>query len=244
MKWEIPPGKLLSRFNQEYNVMDKRIAIRDLLSEQGLLPLFFHPDFETSAGILESLYRAGCRLVEFTNRGPEALQVFTKLRTISGEKFPGMYLGAGTIKNESAANAFMEAGADFLVSPGISEDIFDAAYSEKVMWIPGCMTVTEIMKAEEFGIELVKLFPGSLLGPAFVQAIKEIFPQISFIPTGGVDLDKENLLSWIRAGVAAVGMGSKLISPASMKNREYAKIEKVTREVLASIGELKNPSFH
>lgn len=223
--------------------MDKRIAISGLLKEQGLLPLYFHPDIETSAGILESLYRAGSRLVEFTNRGPEALKVFQALRKICDQRLSGMFLGAGTIKDEAAANAFMDAGADFLVSPGLAEDIFDAAYSEKVLWIPGCMTVTEIMKAEEFGIELVKLFPGSLLGPPFVRSIKEIFPKISFIPTGGVELEKENLRSWFRAGVVAVGLGSKLISQESMKNKEYAKIEKATREVLASIGEERNPSF-
>ncbi|HEX4850013.1 MAG TPA: bifunctional 4-hydroxy-2-oxoglutarate aldolase/2-dehydro-3-deoxy-phosphogluconate aldolase, partial [Puia sp.] len=157
------------------------------------------------------------------------------------EKLPGLFLGAGTIKDETAADAFIKADADFLVSPGIAEDVFDVAYSEKVLWIPGCMTVTEIMKAEEFGIELVKLFPGSLLGPPFVQAIRDIFPNISFVPTGGVELNKENLQQWFSAGVMAVGMGSKLISQAAMKNKEYAKIEKAAREVLVSIGEVRNP---
>jgi 2-dehydro-3-deoxyphosphogluconate aldolase/(4S)-4-hydroxy-2-oxoglutarate aldolase len=209
-----------------------------VIKDQGLVPLYFHASAEVSREVLRALFNGGCRVIEYTNRGTEALKNFAQLRKIC-EELPGMYLGAGTIKDESSANAFINAGADFLISPGLAEDVFDATYSDKVLWIPGCMTVTEIMKAEQFGIELIKLFPGSILGPTYVQAIKEIFPKLSFIPTGGVDLEKENLQAWFRAGVCAVGMGSKLISKAILEKRDFEKISLLAKEALNMIKELR-----
>ena len=219
--------------------MDKRIQVGELIREQGLLPLYFHQSAEVSADILKALYKAGCRVVEYTNRGNEALKNFKKLRLLCDEELGGMHLGAGTIKDASAANAFIDAGADFLISPGLSEDVFDIAYSEKILWIPGCMTPTEIMKAEAFGTSFVKLFPGNLLGPSFVQSVKEIFPDISFIPTGGVEPEKENLASWFSAGVSAVGMGSKLIKKEMVEKKEYSKITTQAKEVLVIIDNIR-----
>ena len=220
--------------------MDKRTQIIVLIKEQGLVPLYFHASAQTSIEVLKALYNGGCRVIEYTNRGNEALKNFGQLRKTCDQELPGMYLGAGTIKEETAANAFINAGADFLISPGLAEDVFDAAYSDKILWIPGCMTITEIMKAEQFGIELIKLFPGNILGPAFVQAIKEIFPNLSFMPTGGVELEKENLQAWFRAGVSAVGIGSKLISKNILEKREYEKISLLAKQTLDMISELRN----
>jgi 2-dehydro-3-deoxyphosphogluconate aldolase/(4S)-4-hydroxy-2-oxoglutarate aldolase len=220
--------------------MDKRTQIIVLIKEQGLVPLYFHASAQTSIEVLKALYNGGCRVIEYTNRGNEALKNFGQLRKTCDQELPGMYLGAGTIKEEAAANAFINAGADFLISPGLAEDVFDAAYSDKILWIPGCMTITEIMKAEQFGIELIKLFPGNILGPAFVQAIKEIFPNLSFMPTGGVELEKENLQAWFRAGVSAVGIGSKLISKNILEKREYEKISLLAKQTLDMISELRN----
>ena len=219
--------------------MDKRIQIADTIKEQGLLPLYFHPSPLVSLDLLKALYGAGCRVIEYTNRGNEALTNFKKLRHFCDQELSGMWLGAGTIKDETAANAFVEAGADFLISPGLPDDVFDIAYSEKILWIPGCMTPTEILKAEAFGISFVKLFPGNLLGPSFAQSVKEIFPDISFIPTGGVEPEKENLLAWFRAGVSAVGMGSRLIKMEFVEKKEYGKISSLTKEVLEAIHDVR-----
>jgi len=215
--------------------MDKRIEIISVIKEQGLVPLFFHPSEQVSIATVQSLYEGGCRVIEYTNRGTEALRNFLALRKIADADLPGMYLGAGTIKDESAANAFINAGADFLISPGLAEDVFDAAYSDKILWIPGCMTITEIMKAEQFGIQLIKLFPGNLLGPSYVQSIKEVFPNLLFMPTGGVELEKENLSAWFKSGVCAVGMGSKLISKEILEKQDYQKIIKLSTEALQMI---------
>ena len=219
--------------------MDKRIQIREVIRAQGLVPLYFHPSEWVSADLLKALYDAGCRVVEYTNRGNEALKKFGKLRLLCDQKLSGMYLGAGTIKDASAASAFIDAGADFLISPGLPEDVFDIAYSEKILWIPGCMTPTEIMKAEAFGISFVKLFPGNLLGPSFVQSVKEIFPDISFIPTGGLEPERENIRTWFAAGVSAVGMGSKLIKKEMVGEKEYVKLTLLAKEVLSTIDDIR-----
>lgn len=219
--------------------MDKRIQIANLIRDQGLLPLYFHPEAQISISILKVLYGGGCRVIEYTNRGKEALKNFELLRKTCDESLPGMYLGAGTIKNATAANDFIKAGADFLISPGLTEDVFDIAYSEKILWIPGCMTVTEIMKAEQFGIEFIKLFPGNLLGPSYVQSIKDIFPEISFIPTGGVEPERENLQTWFRAGASAVGIGSKLITKSILEKKEYVKLTSQVKQVLNIIRDIK-----
>ena len=220
--------------------MDKRTEVGSILKEQGLLPLYFHASESVSVEVLRSLYQAGLRTVEYTNRGKEALSNFEKLRKVCDEDCPGMFLGAGTIKDAAAARNFIYAGADFLVSPGLAEDVFDTCYSDKILWIPGCMTITEIMRAEQFGIEFIKLFPGSLLGPDFVKAIRDIFPGLSFIPTGGVELEKKNLEDWFDSGVVAVGMGSKLISKTLLEKMDHKKLTALASEALKMIRQIRN----
>ncbi len=219
--------------------MEKRTEIIEEIRRQGLLPLYFYSDPDTSVGVMEALYEAGIRTIEYTNRGPEALKNFEKLKNKVEKELPGMWLGIGTIKDAAAARDFIEAGADFLISPGIPEDVFDETYSEKMLWIPGCMTVTEIMQAEQFGISFIKIFPGNILGPGFIQAIREIFPGLSFMPTGGVELEKENLRSWFASGVAAVGMGSKLITKAMLAERNYKAITQSAKDALEMIQALR-----
>ena len=217
-----------------------RKQIIDLLETQAVLPLYFHEDAGTSVETARALYHAGIRNLEYTNRGEQALKNFEKIRKVCDQELPGMFLGAGTIKDGAAASAFINAGADFLVSPGLAEDVYDAAYSNKILWIPGCMTVTEILKAEQFGTQLVKLFPGSLLGPSFIEAVREIFPGLLFMPTGGVTPEKENLQAWFRSGAFAVGMGSRLLSKASMDKKEFEKIAAATKELLNLVQNIRN----
>ncbi|MBL7698210.1 MAG: bifunctional 4-hydroxy-2-oxoglutarate aldolase/2-dehydro-3-deoxy-phosphogluconate aldolase [Chitinophagaceae bacterium] len=202
------------------------------ITEQGLLPLYFHTDKEISANILRALYRAGSRVIEYTNRGGEALTNFKHLRKICDNELPGMLLGAGTIKTEKHAEDFIHAGADFLISPGWSKKVSRVAKDNDILWSPGCMTPTEIMRAEDNGAELVKLFPGSSLGPGFVSAIKELFPNLLFIPTGGVKLEQENLSAWFKSGVCAVGAGSTLINKKTIEEGDFSSLESFTRSSL------------
>jgi 2-dehydro-3-deoxyphosphogluconate aldolase/(4S)-4-hydroxy-2-oxoglutarate aldolase len=209
------------------------------ISEQGLLPLYFHKDRETCLQILRALYRAGVRVVEFTNRGKEAPDNFREMKSVAQKELNGMLLGAGTIKTEKDAEEFIDAGADFLISPGWNKKVLKTAEKNNMLWVPGCMTPTEIMKAEENNIKLIKLFPGSLLGPGFVSAIKELFPSTLFIPTGGVKMEEQNLRAWFSSGVCAVGAGSTLINKKIIDEGDFSEVELSTKNALDMIRALR-----
>ena len=140
--------------------MDKKAAILKLIPEQGILPLYFNKDEEVSIRILHALYAAGIRTVEYTNRGEAALKNFAKLREVCDKELGGMYLGVGTIKDAASAEAFVDAGADYIISPGLVEDAVAVANANNMLWVPGCMTPSEIIRAEQLGAKLIKLFPG------------------------------------------------------------------------------------
>jgi 2-dehydro-3-deoxyphosphogluconate aldolase/(4S)-4-hydroxy-2-oxoglutarate aldolase len=212
--------------------MDNKAQIINVIRQQGLLPLYFHPDKEISANILRALYKAGVRVVEYTNRGSEALDNFRHLRNITEKELPGLFLGAGTIKTEEQAIAYLSANADFIISPGLNEKVGETVNKKNKLWIPGCMTPTEIMKAEELNAPMIKLFPGSLLGPGFLSSIKELFPELLFIPTGGVKMEEENLRAWFKSGVCAVGAGSNLINKASVEGGKYSVLESSAKKAL------------
>jgi 2-dehydro-3-deoxyphosphogluconate aldolase/(4S)-4-hydroxy-2-oxoglutarate aldolase len=219
--------------------MPTKQAIADVIVKQGMLPLYFNADETVSVEVLRAIYKAGVKAVEYTNRGEEALKNFTKLVAVRNSEMPGLMLGVGTIKNLEHAEDYVKAGTDFLVSPGFVPEVASYANSKEIFYAPGCMTPTEIIAAENADIEFIKLFPGNMLGPEFVSGIKDIFPKLLFMPTGGVDTTKENIEGWFKAGVCAVGMGSKLISKKLMEQKDYLTIEKMTKEVLELIATIK-----
>jgi 2-dehydro-3-deoxyphosphogluconate aldolase / (4S)-4-hydroxy-2-oxoglutarate aldolase len=219
--------------------MDKKSELLKLIPEVGILPLYFYKDTEVSIEVLRALYRGGIRAVEYTNRGEAALKNFAAMRKVCDSEMKDMYLGVGTIKNADAAKAFIDAGADYLISPGLVEDAIKVADANNMLWVPGCMTPSEIIKAEQLGAKFVKLFPGNILGPGFMSAIKELFPNLLFMPTGGVELDKANIAGWFKAGVCAVGMGSKLITKSLLENKDYETITSATKDVIGIIADIK-----
>lgn len=219
--------------------MSKRQQITDAIIAQGILPLYFNPSEEISLNVLKAIYKAGVKAVEYTNRGDAALANFKKMVTLRNAEMPGLLLGVGTIKNMQHAADYLAAGADFLVSPGFVPDVAAHCVANDIFYAPGCMTPTEIIAAENAGIKFIKLFPGNMLGPEFLSGIKDIFPKLLFMPTGGVDTTKENIEGWFKAGVCAVGMGSKLISKKLMEAKDYSTIEKMTKEVLELISTIK-----
>lgn len=219
--------------------MVNRQTVNDVIIHQGILPLYFNSDETVSIEVLRAIYRAGIKAVEYTNRGDAALNNFKKLVEVRNNEMQGMLLGVGTIKNLKDAENYLNGGADFLVSPGYVAEVAMYANSKDIFYAPGCMTPSEIIAAENNGIKFIKLFPGNLLGPEFLSGIKDIFPKLLFMPTGGVDTTKENLEGWFKAGVCAVGMGSKLISKKLMEQKDYLTIEKMTKEVLELIQSIR-----
>jgi len=214
--------------------------VSNVIVKQGILPLYFNPDETVSVEILKALYRAGIKAVEYTNRGETALSNFEKMVQVKNALMPGMLLGVGTIKNMEQAVAYKNAGADFLVSPGFVPDVAAYAVANDIFYAPGCMTPTEIIAAENAGLNFIKLFPGNILGIEFMTTIKDVFPKLLFMPTGGVDTTKESIESWYKAGVVAVGMGSKLISKKLMEEKKYSQIESDTVLVLEKIQAIRS----
>src|SRR6218665_1370008 len=219
--------------------MTKIQLVTNAIIKQGLLPLYYNADETVTLEILKSLYRAGIRAVEYTSRGEAALSNFTKMVEIRNAEMPDMLLGIGTIKNQKQAEEYYNAGADFFISPGFEPEVAEFLISKHLLYSPGCMTPTEIIEAENAGVTFVKLFPGNALGTGFMSAIKDVFPNLKFMPTGGVDTTKENIESWFKAGVSDVGMGSKLVSKELMASKDYATIENETKKVLEIIQSIK-----
>lgn len=217
--------------NNEQSVINK-------IRQQKLLPLFYHADTAVCIAIVKSLYEAGVRCIEFTNRGSKALENFIKLVKEKNNSMQELLLGIGTIKNSDDATAFINAGADFLVSPVFDSGVCDVAYLHKVLWIPGCMTPTEIHEAQKAGCSVIKLFPGNVLGPGYAEAIMPLFSGLDFIVTGGVDTTEENIKAWFKSGVCGVGMGSKLITKDILENKDYERLKVKTAEVISIIRKL------
>lgn len=216
-----------------------RIEVVQQMKESGMVPLFYHSDSEVAKAVLKACYDGGARLMEFTSRGDFAIEIFTDLIKYALAELPGMILGVGSVTDAAAASQYMLAGANFVVTPVFREDIALVCNRRKVLWSPGCGSLTEIANAEEWGCELVKLFPGSTYGPGFVKAIKGPQPWTSIMPTGGVSTEEENLRGWFDAGVTCVGMGSKLISKEILANKNYHALETEVRSVLELIRRIR-----
>jgi len=212
-----------------------RLEVARVMKETGMVPLFFHSDIEISKKVLKACFDGGARLLEFTARGDFAHEVFGELTKYAIKELPGMILGVGSVTDAAAASLYMALGANFVVTPVLREDIAIVCNRRKVLWSPGCGSLTEIARAEELGCEIVKLFPGDLYGPDFVKGIKGPQPWTSIMPTGGVSPNKENLAAWFNAGVTCVGMGSQLISKEIIFNKDYKGLESNVKEALEII---------
>ena len=220
--------------------MSDKNAILQSILDQGILPLFYWDSAEVSIEVTGVLYKAGVRALEYTNRGKAALENFRALKKAFTIEAPDLYLGIGTIKTADEARAFIEAGADFIVAPIVNPEVAAVAAEWDMFWIPGCMTPTEIHQAQQLQAAVIKIFPANILGPEFVSSIRELFPGQLFIPTGGVELNKANIDAWFKAGVCAVGMGSKLISKDILKNKQYEVLYKHTMTALELVNDVVN----
>lgn len=216
-----------------------RIEVALKMKETGLIPLFYHPDLEVSKQVLKACYEGGARLLEFTARGDFAFETFATLNKYAIAELPGMILGVGSVTDAAAASLYMQLGANFIVTPVLREDIAIVCNRRKVLWSPGCGTLTEIARAEELGCEIVKLFPGDIYGPEFIKGIKGPQPWTSIMPTGGVSPTAENLKKWFDAGVTCVGIGSQLIKEDANGYFDLTKIKNLTQQCITIIQSYK-----
>jgi 2-dehydro-3-deoxyphosphogluconate aldolase / (4S)-4-hydroxy-2-oxoglutarate aldolase len=212
-----------------------RIEVAQTMKDNGMVPLFFHSDIEISKKVIKACYDGGSRLMEFTSRGDFAFEVFGALNKYALSELPGMILGVGSVTDAAAASLYMQLGANFIVTPVLREDIALVCNRRKVLWSPGCGSLTEIAKAEELGCEIVKLFPGDIYGPQFIKGLKGPCPWTSIMPTGGVSTSEDNLKSWFDAGATCVGIGSQLISNEIVNNKDFDGLREKVKQTLETI---------
>ena len=205
------------------------------ITDQGLLPLFFYEDPEVSLDIIRTLYKSGIRVLEYTNRGKEALDNFKFLVKQVEAEMSDLHLGIGTIKNTTELEDFLAAGAHFIVCPVIDPEVGQITHDAGLLWIPGCFTATEINIAHQMQAGIIKLFPANMLGPSYLSSIKDLFPGQLFIPTGGVEIEQDNMTKWFKSGVCAVGMGSKLISKDIMQTKNYEELTSLTQKTIEMV---------
>jgi 2-dehydro-3-deoxyphosphogluconate aldolase / (4S)-4-hydroxy-2-oxoglutarate aldolase len=220
-------------------VKHSRIEVALKMEELGMIPLFYHPDIAICKKVLKACYDGGARLLEFTSRGDFAFEIFGELNKYVLAELPDMILGAGSITDGAAASLYMQLGAQFIVTPVLREDIAIACNRRKILWSPGCGSLTEIAKAEELGCEIVKLFPGDIYGPKFIKAIKGPCPWTSIMPTGGVSTEEENLTSWFEAGATCVGIGSQLISNEIILSGDFKALAQKVNDTLVTINKIR-----
>ncbi|MDO7874530.1 bifunctional 4-hydroxy-2-oxoglutarate aldolase/2-dehydro-3-deoxy-phosphogluconate aldolase [Hymenobacter sp. ASUV-10] len=181
-----------------------------IVLQHPIVPVFYHAEAAYATRILQACYAGGLRVFEFTNRGPEALAVFTELAAVVRQQLPELLLGIGTIYTAAQAEEFIAAGADFVVQPVTTADVAAVCQAHELPWLPGALTVNEIYQASQLGASIVKIFPGNLVGPDYIKALRGPMPQVKLMVTGGVEPTQASLGAWFGAGVNVVGMGSQL----------------------------------
>jgi 2-dehydro-3-deoxyphosphogluconate aldolase/(4S)-4-hydroxy-2-oxoglutarate aldolase len=210
-----------------------RLDVINTLLKTGLVPLFYNGDVETSIELVSACSRGGGKVIEFTNRGEMAYPVFTELVKHFAKADSDVILGVGSVIDVPTAALYLAVGANFIVGPSLNLEISRLCNRRKILYVPGCATENEIVAAEELGAEVCKIFPGSSAGgPGFIKAVLAPSPWHRLMPTGGVDATESSVSEWIRAGAAAVGMGSRLITAQAVKDKEYDGISKKTSDCI------------
>ncbi|KQR94327.1 hypothetical protein ASG01_00080 [Chryseobacterium sp. Leaf180] len=206
-------------------------AIIQTIKDQKILPLFYNESFEVSKNLTKALYDAGIRAIEYTNRGAKALENFTKLKEISASEFPGLLLGIGTIKNKEELQNYIDAKADFVITPIMNEDLVKESAAKNILMIPGCFSPSEVNIAYQNGLRMVKIFPADALGKNYIKSIQPVFSGMNFMPTGGVDADLKDIKEWLAGGAVAVGLGSSLMKSDLSTEQLTEKVKKLLQQL-------------
>lgn len=217
-----------------------RLEVCRKMMETGIVPVFYHSDLEISKQVLKACYNGGVRVFEFTNRGDYAHEIFGELNKWVIKECPDMILGIGSIVDAGTASLFLQLGANFVVGPLLNPDIFKVCNRRQVAYVPGCGSVSEIGHAQELGAEVVKIFPaGNVGGPSFVKNVKAPMPWSQIMATGAVEPTEENLRPWFEAGVACVGMGSKLFPGDAIKAKDWERITQICKETFEIVERIR-----
>ena len=222
----------MARF-EKMNVIGK-------MGATGMVPVFYHKDVHTAKMVLKACYDGGVRVFEFTNRGDFAHEVFTEIVRYAAVECPEMAVGVGSVVDAPTAALYIQSGACFVVGPMFNPEIARLCNRRMVPYSPGCGTVTEVGNAQEAGCDICKVFPGDVLGPAFVKSLMAPMPWSKIMVTGGVEPSEENLASWFKAGVFCVGMGSRLFPAEKVKAGDWTYITEKCREALEIISNARS----
>jgi 2-dehydro-3-deoxyphosphogluconate aldolase / (4S)-4-hydroxy-2-oxoglutarate aldolase len=221
----------------------KRLEVLNAMVESGLVPVFYHHDLEVVMKVAGAVADGGARMLEFTNRGDFACQIFSDLAKWSQKEIPELILGVGSVIDPGTATLYINNGANFIVGPVLNVEVAKACNRRKIPYSPGCGSASEISQAEEYGVEICKIFPGAEVGgPAFVKNILAPMPWTLIMPTGGVETTKESIEKWFKSGVACVGIGSNLISKELVAAGDFEAIAQKTAQVLSWINEVRGVS--
>lgn len=216
-----------------------KIQVIQAMEATGMVPVFYHKDVQTARNVLKACYDGGVRVFEFTNRGDFAHEVFSELSKYASEELPGMILGVGSIVDPATASLYIQLGANFVVGPLFNPEVAPVCNRRLIPYCPGCGSVSEVGAAQEAGCDICKVFPGDVLGPAFVKGLKAPMPWSRIMVTGGVKPEKENLTAWFKAGASCVGMGSNLFPKDVIESGSWSVISDLCRDALAVIREIK-----
>jgi len=219
----------------------RRLDTLVLMKQIGLIPVFYDPVFEIARAVVAACADGGARLIEFTNRGDHAVEVFTQLERWCKLNRPEVVLGVGSIVDAPTAAMYIAAGANFVVGPLLDEDTAKLCNGRKIPYCPGCGTLTEIHRAHQLGVEICKIFPGEQVGgPEFVRAVRGPCPWVDIMPTGGVSPTRESLTAWFQAGISCAGMGSCLLTKELMWGKNFAGISRTVSDAIALIREIRD----
>ena len=216
-----------------------KIQVIQTMKETGMVPVFYHSDAETAKHVLKACYDGGVRAFEFTNRGDFAQEVFGELVKYARKELPGMIVGVGSVVDAPTAAMYIQLGANFVVGPLFNQEIAPVCNRRLIPYCPGCGTVSEVGAAQEAGCDLCKVFPGDVLGPAFVKGLRAPMPWSQIMVTGGVKPERENLEAWFKAGVTCVGMGSNLFPKDAVASAEWDRITGLCRTALDIMAEVR-----
>ncbi len=220
----------------KYSRLDVALRMR----ETGVVPLYYTNDLNIARSVVSACYKGGLRIFEFTNRGDFAHEIFGELVKWAENEMPGLILGVGSVVDAGTCSLYIQSGASFIVSPLLNEEMARVCNRRKVLWMPGCSTLSEISRADELGAEVVKIYPAPLLGgPGFIKTIKGPCPWVQVMPSGGVEPTEENLKAWFDAGAFCVGMGSRLITQKIIEEGAFDALEKKVGEVVSMVQKVR-----